>query len=144
MAVERRVIRHAVDFRQVLLVLRVQVRDVVAAHRAVRGLDRQLAHAREEAVDLVGSAVGRLRHADGVVRVALGDHVRLNLRVHALGDAEACRVVGRAVDAVAARQLRKARLQRGLRRCEVFFGVERRVVRSEIDAHGNAPSWRWL
>src|SRR5260221_299172 len=50
----------------------------------------------------------RLRHRDAVGRAALGDSVAADLRLHALADGEASRVVRCGVDAVPAGELVEA------------------------------------
>jgi hypothetical protein len=82
-------------------------RDRVAirlAHRAVLVLHGELADALQHRVDLGQSALGGLDHAHAVLGVALRLGEAADLPAHALGDAEAGRVVATAVDAVAGRQ----------------------------------------
>jgi hypothetical protein len=122
---------------EVLLVLRVDVREVVGAHRTVRRLHRQLAHTGEEAVNLLRAAVRRLEHRDAVVRVALGDRVAADLGVHRLRDTETRGVIRSAVDAAAAGEASEARLQSigGLR--HLVLRVHRGDVGVDAESHGS-------
>src|SRR5690606_37681531 len=77
---------------------------VVVAQRAVRGLERQFAHADKDVGDAAGGAVGGLRQRNAVVGVADRLAHAPRRRVHARRDGEAGGIVLRAVDALAARQ----------------------------------------
>jgi hypothetical protein len=84
----------AVDFVDQALELFVQRVLVLAADRAVAGLDRQFAQAHQDRADFVQGAFGGLHQRDAVIGVALGLIQRADLRTQALGDGEAGGVVG--------------------------------------------------
>src|SRR5690606_18261858 len=102
--------------------LRLQELAVGARERAVRGLHGQLAHAAEHVVDLAQRAFRRLRHRNTVRGVALGDGERADLRLEALADGEARRVVRRLVDTQTAGEAVEALLERVLTVVYVLLG----------------------
>ena len=78
-------------------VLTVQVHTVGGVQGAVFGLNSQLTHTLQVVADLAHGAVGHLQQRDTVVGVAPRHIKAANLRLHALGNGQACCVVFGAV-----------------------------------------------
>src|SRR3954447_24173019 len=107
---------------------------------AVRRLDRQVAHALQDRLRLVERAFRRLDDADAVLRVADGDLEAADLRAQSLGDGQTGRVVGGAVDPVAARELLQRLRHVHVGHREVPVGVERSDVVVDAETH-DLPPW---
>src|SRR4051812_30310779 len=107
---------------------------------AVRRLDRQVAHALQDRLRLVERAFRRLDDADAVLRVADGDLEAADLRAQPLGDGQTGRVVGGAVDPVAARELLQRLRHVRVGHREVPVGVERSDVVVDAETH-DLPPW---
>src|SRR6185503_6509438 len=106
--------------------------------RAVRGLDGELAHADQVGVQLVERALRGLHEADAVARVAAGLVERADLRAHALGDAEAGRVVRSARDAQTGGQAREVPGQ------AIGDGRQVRLRRLRVDVGVDTESHDWF
>ena len=117
---------------------------VGAVERVVLVLHLQVAHSLQHRVDLVEGAFRRLDQRHAVLRVALGLGEATDLGAHLLGDGQAGGVVGRAVDAVAGRQLlhRLGSLGRGARQLAV--GVESLNVVLDTKAHDHLSLMNWF
>src|SRR3954454_4692741 len=107
---------------------------------AVRRLHRQVAHALQDRLRLVERAFRRLDDADAVLRVADGDLEAADLRAQPLGDGQTGRVVGGAVDPVAARELLQRLRHVRVGHREVPVGVERSDVVVDAETH-DLPPW---
>jgi hypothetical protein len=138
-AVEGGLARDAVDSPTQLPGTRCPACAVGRGQRAVGRLDRELAHAGEDVAHFLQRAFRGLREADAVLRVAAGDRVGADLRAHALGNAEARRVVGRSGDAQTGRQAREVALQSAGDGSEVALRGHRRDVRVDAKSHRSVP-----
>ena len=117
---------------------------VGGVERVVLVLHLQVAHSLQHRVDLVEGAFRRLDQRHAVLRVALSLGEATDLGAHLLGDGQAGGVVGRAVDAVAGRQLlhRLGSLGRGARQLAV--GVESLNVVLDTKAHDHLSLMNWF
>src|SRR5207249_4788775 len=100
----------------------------------------EVTDAVEHRLDLVQRALSRLDERDAVLGVALRLSETADLTAHLLADRETGRVVSRAVDAIARRQLLH-RLGGGVaRRLQLTVRVERLDVVLDTEAHGLTDS----
>ena len=110
----------------------------VGVLRAVVVLHRELVHALEHGVDLGQRTFSGLGDRDAVLGVAHGGLQATDLEAQALGDGQAGRVVGGAVDPVAAGQLLQGLGQRALGHRQVAVGVEGVGVGVDAKTHGGS------
>src|SRR3954463_358142 len=106
----------------------------------VAGLDRQVAHALQDAVRLGERTFSGLHDRDAVLGVADGDLEATDLRAQALGDGEAGRVVGGTVDAEAGGELLQRLAHLAVGDGQVAVRVERRDVVVDAQTH-DVPPW---
>ena len=84
-----------------LLELLVQVAALVGGVGGVGRLNGKLGHALQHDRDLLGCALSRLNHGDGIARIADGLAQTLNVLRHPSGNGQACGIVLGVVDALA-------------------------------------------
>jgi hypothetical protein len=134
-AVELGHLRDTIDLGAKLRELRLDVAALVGAQGAVGGLDSQLAHTADDALHLVHRALGDLRHADAVVRVALRLRDAADVRLEVLADAKSRRIIGGAVDALSRGQPLNALIELSLADPELPLGAQGGDVCEKCDCH---------
>ena len=124
-SIEFRSLCNTVNFSRQLLDLSLHGFTVGGAIGRIRRLHRQFTHALQHIAHLAQSTFSGLRQRNAIIGIACGHSQAAGLRLHALRDRQASRIVLGAVHAQARRQALHGSSQRTARQAQIALRVDR-------------------